>query len=94
MSLEKLQQSLVMLDTNVRAMNSEKNTLTNTNRNLTERLKEYKSALNKTKQLPYMVSNVSEIIDMENDTEESDLTTADRDAIKNQQSVVVKTSMR
>jgi len=41
-----------------------------------------------------MVSNVSEIIDMENDIEESDLTTADRDELKSQKAVVIKTSMR
>lgn len=41
-----------------------------------------------------MVSNVVEIIDMENDTEESDLTTSDRDEMKNNKAIVIKTSMR
>jgi len=41
-----------------------------------------------------MVSNVSEIIDMENDIEESDLTTTDRHELKGQKAVVIKTSMR
>lgn len=41
-----------------------------------------------------MVSNIGEIIDMQNDLEESDLTTADRDEMKNQKGIVLKTSMR
>lgn len=42
-----------------------------------------------------MVSNISEILEMENDTEESDLTTADRDELKQEKkAIVIKTSMR
>lgn len=41
-----------------------------------------------------MVSNIGEIIDMENDMEESDLTTGDRDEMKHEKGIVLKTSMR
>lgn len=85
-----------MLDTNIRVMNSEVTRLTHETKAMNEKIRENEEKIKLNKQLPYLVSNVIEILDLrqidELDDDEMEID-YDPSSSKNK-GVVVKTSTR
>lgn len=93
LSLEQLRSRTSMMENNIRIMNQE---LLGLNHQLEARkheLKDLQSKVKMHKQLPYLVSNVIEILDLEPEPEE-DGAVVDLNAQRTEKCVVVKTSAR
>lgn len=92
-STEQLNTRCRMLENNVRIMKSDVTRLTLEQKSIDERLKENHEKIKMNKQLPYLVSNIVEILDLAPEDEE-DGANMDLDAQRNEKCVVVKTSTR
>jgi 26S proteasome regulatory subunit T5 len=62
-----------MLDNNIRVMKSECSRLEHENRNIKGRVDENKEKIKLNKQLPYLVSNVIEILDLSDEEEDDEI---------------------
>jgi len=84
-----------MLGSNIRIMRSEASRLELERASMEKKIKDNKEKIKMNKQLPYLVANVIEILDLD-PTEEEDMDGAniDLNAQKNDKCVVVKTSTR
>lgn len=82
-----------LLDNDIKIMKSDLARLVHEQRNMKERIKENLEKIKLSKQLPYLVGNVVEILDIEADLEE-DGATVDIDSQRKGKSAVIKTTSR
>jgi len=82
-----------LLDNEVKMMKSEMARLSHEQKNMKERIKENVEKIKQSKQLPYLVGNVVEILELEPDLEE-DGATVDIDSQRKGKSAVIKTTSR
>uniref|UniRef100_A0A7S0Z5Z3 AAA+ ATPase domain-containing protein n=1 Tax=Hemiselmis tepida TaxID=464990 RepID=A0A7S0Z5Z3_9CRYP len=83
-----------LLDNEIKAMKNEANRLTHEQNNTTDRIKENNEKIKLNKQLPYLVGNVVEILELENDDDEEDGGNVDLDSQRTGKCTVIKTSTR
>jgi 26S proteasome regulatory subunit T5 len=93
-STEAIEHRARLLDNEIRIYRNEKLRMQNEEVTMKEKIKENKEKIKLNKQLPYLVSNVVEILDNQDEDEEEDGATIDADAQRKGKSVVVKTSTR
>lgn len=94
LDIPQLQSRIKMLDNNIRVMKSEDTRLSHETKQQLQKIDENKQKIKMNKQLPYLVSNVIEILELDNETnEEEDGAAVDLDA-KQSKCVVIKTSTR
>jgi len=82
-----------MLQTNISIMNGEVKRLQHEKKNNEEKIKENNEKIKMNKQLPYLVANVIEILDLD-PLDADDGAAVDLNALKNDKCVVIKTSTR
>nr|CAD2176406.1 unnamed protein product [Meloidogyne enterolobii]CAD2193636.1 unnamed protein product [Meloidogyne enterolobii] len=92
MSAEQIRERTMLLDNEVRIMRSEIQRINHSVQNLKEKVKENNERVKVNKQLPYLVSNVIELLDLE-DQQEDEGANVDLDAHKTK-CAVIKTSTR
>merc|ERR1719491_2502839 len=92
-SADEIQQRIRLLDNDVRVMKSEQQRLHHELKTIEEKTKDNKEKIKLNRQLPHLVANVSEILDLEDD-EEDEGAAMDVDANMKGKSVVVKTTTR
>ncbi|CAG8501316.1 10213_t:CDS:2, partial [Acaulospora morrowiae] len=84
-----------LLNNEIKGMKSEQNRLTHEQSNMKEKIKDNKEKIKVNKQLPYLVGNVVELLDMDpNDEPEEDGANIDLDAHRKGKCAVIKTSTR
>ncbi|KAJ3286838.1 26S proteasome regulatory subunit 6A [Borealophlyctis nickersoniae] len=84
-----------LLDNDIKIMKSEQMRLTHEQNAMKEKIKDNKEKIKMNKQLPYLVANVVEILDMDpNDEPEEDGANIDLDAHRKGKCAVIKTSTR
>ncbi|KAL7665030.1 AAA+ ATPase domain-containing protein [[Candida] zeylanoides] len=81
-----------LLDNDIKVMRSESQRLTHEKTTMLERIKDNQEKINNNKQLPYLVGNVVELLDL--DAEEQSGASVDEDAARVGRSAVIKTSTR
>lgn len=82
------------MDTDIRKIKQNNTKITQELKNLDLRIKENKEKLALSTQLPHLVANVGEILDVEDDDEESNETLQKGQAPKTKKALVIKTSAR
>jgi 26S proteasome regulatory subunit T5 len=92
MSAEQIRERTLLLDNEIRIMRSEIQRINHSVQNLKEKVKENNERVKVNKQLPYLVSNVIELLDLE-DQQEDEGANVDLDAHKTK-CAVIKTSTR
>jgi 26S proteasome regulatory subunit T5 len=90
---EQLKTRTRMLDNNIRVMKSEATRLQHEQKAVAERIKENNEKIKMNKQLPYLVSNVIEILDLPPEIEDEGAA-VDEMAQRHEKCVVIKTSTR
>eukprot|EP01083_Nonionella_stella_P042128 113977_1 len=94
-SVEEIDALARMLETNVRIMKQDKQRLDHEHTAMDEKIKENKEKVKMNKQLPYLVANVQEILDIDpNEEEGEDGAAVDEHAQKKGKCAVVKTTTR
>ncbi|ORX93030.1 Tat-binding protein-1-like protein [Basidiobolus meristosporus CBS 931.73] len=92
---EEIRNRTRLLDNDIKVMRSEQMRLQHEQAAMTERIRENKEKIKMNKQLPYLVGNVVEIMDMDpNDDPEEEGANIDLDAHRRGKCAVVKTSTR
>lgn len=95
MSAEAIQQRVRLLDNELRVLKDESTRLTLEQDGLKEKIKENKEKIKLNNQLPYLVGNIVEVLDIKpEEDEEEDGSTVDLDAQRRGKCVVLKTSTR
>ncbi|CEG50156.1 26s protease regulatory subunit 6a [Plasmopara halstedii] len=94
MSNEELRQRIRLLDNNIRIMRSDIQRINHESNSQRERIKENNEKVKLNKQLPYLVANVVEVLELEDDEDEQDGAATDVDAARKGKSAVIKTSTR
>ncbi|KAL4428101.1 hypothetical protein ABPG75_002190 [Micractinium tetrahymenae] len=95
MSAEDIQRRTRLLENEIRVLRDESNRLTHEKAGLAERVKENHEKIKLNNQLPYLVSNIVEVLDVDpEEEEEEDGAGAYQDAGKKGKCVVLKTSTR
>jgi 26S proteasome regulatory subunit T5 len=95
MSAEAIQQRVRLLDNELRVLKDESTRLTLEQDTLKEKIKENKEKIKLNNQLPYLVGNIVEVLDIQpEEDEEEDGATVDLDAQRRGKCVVLKTSTR
>ncbi|KAF4322398.1 hypothetical protein BBO99_00002955 [Phytophthora kernoviae] len=94
MSNEELRQRIRLLDNDIRIMRSDIQRINHESNSQRERIKENNEKVKLNKQLPYLVANVVEILELEDDEDEQDGAATDVDAQRKGKSAVIKTSTR
>jgi len=92
-SADDITQRIRLLENDIRVMKSETQRLQHELNTITEKTKENKEKIKLNRQLPHLVANVAELLDMEDDDEE-DGATQDVDMQRTGKSLVVKTTTR
>merc|ERR1719188_1929305 len=93
-STEEIQQRIRLLDNDVRVMKSEQQRLHHELKTIEEKTKDNKEEIKLNRQLPHLVANVAEILEMDPDEDDEDGATQDIDMMRNGKSLVVKTTTR
>lgn len=93
-SSDEIQMKIRLLESDVRVMKSEQQRLHHEMKTIEEKTKDNKEKIKLNRQLPHLVANVSEILDLPPDEDDEDGGTQDIDAMKNGKSMVVKTTTR
>mmetsp|Transcript_17516 Transcript_17516/g.33236 ORF Transcript_17516/g.33236 Transcript_17516/m.33236 type:complete len:434 (-) Transcript_17516:244-1545(-) len=93
-SVEQIKRRCQILHDNSRIMKSDVSRLMLENKNMEGKIKENNEKIKMNKQLPYLVANVIEILDLDEDAKEDDGANVDLNANRNDKCVVVKTSTR
>jgi len=93
-SPDEIQQRIRLLENDVRVMKSEQQRLQHEVGTAQERTKDNKEKIKLNRQLPHLVANVSEILDLELDEEDEDGGTMDVDMQREGKSLVIKTTTR
>lgn len=84
-----------MLEENIRIMKSESTRIGHEKEDMDKKIKDNQEKIKMNKQLPYLVANVIEILDLEGDeNEEEDGGNVDLDSLRKDKCVVIKTSTR
>ena len=84
-----------LLDNDIKVMRSESQRLTHEKTVMLERIKDNQEKINNNKQLPYLVGNVVELLDLSAEKEASEQgANVDLDATRSGKSAVIKTSTR
>mmetsp|Transcript_107567 Transcript_107567/g.286241 ORF Transcript_107567/g.286241 Transcript_107567/m.286241 type:complete len:441 (-) Transcript_107567:82-1404(-) len=91
---EEIQQRIRLLENDVRVMKSEQQRLHHEMKTIEEKTKDNKEKIKLNRQLPHLVANVAEILDLEPDEDDEDGGTQDIDMMRNGKSLVVKTTTR
>ncbi|GIL71875.1 hypothetical protein Vretifemale_2337 [Volvox reticuliferus] len=95
MSAEAIQQRVRLLDNELRVLKDESTRLTLEQDTLKDKIKENKEKIKLNNQLPYLVGNIVEVLDIKpEEDEEEDGATVDLDAQRRGKCVVLKTSTR
>lgn len=95
MSSDAIQQRVRLLDNELRVLKEESTRLTLEQDTLKEKIKENKEKIKLNNQLPYLVGNIVEVLDIKpEEDEEEDGATVDLDAQRRGKCVVLKTSTR
>jgi 26S proteasome regulatory subunit T5 len=93
MTNEEVRQRVKLLDNDIRIMRSEVQRITHDTQTQRDRIKENNEKIKLNKQLPYLVGNIVEILELELEDDE-DGGSADVDAQRKGKSAVIKTSTR
>jgi len=93
-SADDIQMKIRLLDSDVRVMRSEQQRLQHEMKTIEEKSKDNKEKIKLNRQLPHLVANVSEILDMEDESDDDDGGMVDIDASSKGKSLVVKTTTR
>jgi len=93
MSIDEIQQRIRLLDNDVRIMKQEHGRLMHEFGNIQEKTKENNDKIKLNRQLPHLVANVAEILDLAEE-EDEDGATQDIDMQRKGKSLVVKTTTR
>ncbi|CAG8569572.1 17372_t:CDS:2 [Funneliformis caledonium] len=94
-STEDINKRTRLLENDIKMMKSEHMRLTHEQNNMKEKIKDNKDKIKVNKQLPYLVGNVVELLDMDpNDEPEEDGANVDLDAVRKGKCAVIKTSTR
>merc|ERR1719436_1234934 len=93
MSIDEINQRIRLLDNDVRIMKNEHGRLTFDYNTIQEKTKENSDKIKLNRQLPHLVANVAEILDLAEEDDE-DGATQDIDSMRNGKSLVVKTTTR
>merc|ERR1719428_1903002 len=91
---EEIQQRIRLLENDVRVMKSEQQRLHHELKTIEEKTKDNKEKIKLNRQLPHLVANVAEILELEPDEDDEDGATQDIDMMRNGKSLVVKTTTR
>ncbi|KAJ0398966.1 hypothetical protein P43SY_008192 [Pythium insidiosum] len=91
---DEIRQRIRLLDNEVRIMRSDIQRINHESNSQRERIKENNEKVKLNKQLPYLVGNVVEILELEDDEDEQDGAATDVDAQRKGKSAVIKTSTR
>ncbi|BFZ62947.1 26S proteasome regulatory subunit 6A [Saitoella coloradoensis] len=84
-----------LLENDIKVMRSEYQRLTHESNTMKEKIKDNTEKIENNRQLPYLVGNIVEILDMDPETaEEEDGANTDSDAVRKGKSAVIKTSTR
>ncbi|KAJ1970745.1 26S proteasome regulatory subunit 6A [Dimargaris xerosporica] len=83
-----------LIENEIRVMKSECSRLQHEKGAMLEKIKENQQKINMNRQLPYLVSNVVEVLDMNPDDEEDDGANVDLDSQREGKCAVIKTSTR
>mmetsp|Transcript_26043 Transcript_26043/g.34159 ORF Transcript_26043/g.34159 Transcript_26043/m.34159 type:complete len:438 (+) Transcript_26043:125-1438(+) len=95
MSTEEIRQRIRLLDNNIRIMRSDMQRIAHETNSQKEKVKDNNEKVKLNKQLPYLVGNVVEMLEMEpEDEEEEDGAATDIDTQRKGVSAVIKTSTR
>ncbi|DAZ94984.1 TPA: hypothetical protein N0F65_000616 [Lagenidium giganteum] len=94
MSNDELRQRIRLLDNDIRIMRSDIQRINHESNSQRERIKENNEKVKLNKQLPYLVGNIVEILQLEDDEDEQDGAATDVDAQRRGKSAVIKTSTR
>lgn len=93
-SVDQIQSRSRMLENNVRIMSSENKRLQHEQKHMKEKIKDNNEKIKMNKQLPYLVANIVEILDLDDEADEEDGGNVDLDALRKDKCVVIKTSTR
>eukprot|EP00440_Ansanella_granifera_P050643 gb/GFBE01054890.1/.p1 GENE.gb/GFBE01054890.1/~~gb/GFBE01054890.1/.p1 ORF type:complete len:451 (+),score=167.74 gb/GFBE01054890.1/:1-1353(+) len=93
-SADEIQQRIRLLDNDIRVMKSEQQRLHHEMKTIEEKTKDNKEKIKLNRQLPHLVANVSEILDLDPDEEEEEGAMQDVDTMRDGKSLVVKTTTR
>jgi 26S proteasome regulatory subunit T5 len=94
MSAEQIQQRTRLLENEIRVLKDESTRLGEVQSGIRERIKDNQEKIKLNKQLPYLVGNVVEILDVNPEEEEEDGSNVDLDSQRQGKCVVLKTSTR
>jgi 26S proteasome regulatory subunit T5 len=94
MTNEELRQTTSMLDNQLRIVQSDMNVIRQGAQEKKERIKENLEKIKLNKTLPYLVSNIVEVLDLPAEEDEEDGASTDVDAQRTGKSAVIKTSTR
>lgn len=95
MSVESINQRARLLENEIRVLKDESTRLSLDQNGLREKIKENKEKIKLNNQLPYLVGNIVEVLDVKpEEEEEEDGATADLDSQRQGKCVVLKTSTR
>jgi len=83
-----------LLDNDIRIMKSEQQRLQHELQTVQEKTKDNKEKIKLNRQLPHLVANVAEILDLQDDQDEEDGANMDIDSMRQGKSLVVKTTTR
>jgi len=93
-SKDEIQQRIRLLENDVRVMKSEQQRLQHELKTIEEKSKDNKEKIKLNRQLPHLVANVAEILEMEAEEDDEDGATQDIDMQREGKSLVVKTTTR
>jgi len=95
-TLEQIKQRTEIFDGNIRVANQQIKASQHKKTEMQAKIKENNEKIKMNKQLPYLVANVIEILDLNKteDAEEEDGANMDLDSLRNEKCVVIKTSTR
>merc|ERR1719221_2096182 len=82
-STDEIQQRIRLLENEVRIMKSEQQRLHHEMKTIEEKSKDNKEKIKLNRQLPHLVANVAEILDMEQDEDDEDGAMQDIDSMRN-----------
>jgi len=91
---DEIQQRIRLLESDVRVMKGEQQRLNHEMKNNEEKTKDNKEKIKLNRQLPHLVANVAEILELEPEDDDEDGATQDIDMMRNGKSLVVKTTTR
>ncbi|CAE8603590.1 unnamed protein product, partial [Polarella glacialis] len=91
---DEINQRIRLLENDIRIMKSEQQRLHHEMKTIEEKTKDNKEKIKLNRQLPHLVANVSEILDLPHDEDEEDGGMVDVDSARDGKSIVVKTTTR